>query len=76
MANRLEFQQLALKKIDEAKALLAAGFPEGSHYLAGYVLSFPLKRLFVNILILMISLMEIMLMIEYVIRTRLISIRI
>ena len=41
--NRNDFQQLAELRIQEAKALLAAGFPEGAYYLAGYAVECALK---------------------------------
>jgi HEPN domain-containing protein len=41
--NRIDFQQLAELRLKEAKALLAAGFPEGAYYLAGYAIESGLK---------------------------------
>jgi HEPN domain-containing protein len=41
--NRSEFQGLADLRLKEAKALLAAGFPEGAYYLAGYAVECALK---------------------------------
>jgi hypothetical protein len=41
--NRADFQQLANLRIAEAKALLAAGFPAGAYYLAGYAVECALK---------------------------------
>lgn len=34
--NRADFQRLCQLRLQESKALLAAGFPEGAYYLAGY----------------------------------------
>jgi hypothetical protein len=34
--NRSDFQQLAELRLRESRSLLAAGFPEGAYYLAGY----------------------------------------
>ena len=34
--TRADLQALALVRLEEAKALLAAGFPSGAYYLAGY----------------------------------------
>lgn len=41
--NRTDFQQLAELRLKEANALLAAGFPEGAFYLAGYAVECALK---------------------------------
>lgn len=41
--NRADFQQLANLRIAEAKALLAAGFPAGAYYLAGYAIECAIK---------------------------------
>ncbi len=41
--NRINFQELAELRLRESKALLAAGFPEGAYYLAGYVIECALK---------------------------------
>jgi HEPN domain-containing protein len=41
--NRNDFQQLSELRLKEAKALLAAGFPEGAYYLAGYAVECALK---------------------------------
>jgi HEPN domain-containing protein len=41
--NRADFQQLAELRLQEAKALLAAGFPDGAYYLAGYAVECALK---------------------------------
>jgi len=41
--NRRDFQQLADLRIEEAKALFAAGFPEGAYYLGGYSVECALK---------------------------------
>jgi HEPN domain-containing protein len=41
--NRNDFQRLAELKHKEAKTLLAAGFPEGAYYLAGYAIECALK---------------------------------
>ncbi len=41
--NRNDFQQLSELRAKEAKALLAAGFPEGAYYLAGYAVECALK---------------------------------
>lgn len=43
MPTRIEFQQMAFKKIEEAKALLASNLPDGAFYIAGYALEFSLK---------------------------------
>jgi HEPN domain-containing protein len=41
--NRDDFQKLSELRLKEAKALLAAGFPEGAYYLAGYAVECALK---------------------------------
>ena len=41
--NRVDLQQLANLRIAEAKALLAAGFPAGAYYLAGYAVECAIK---------------------------------
>lgn len=41
--NRLDFQNLSSMRLREARALLAAGFPEGAYYLAGYAVECALK---------------------------------
>jgi hypothetical protein len=41
--NRIEFHRLAELRLEEAKALLAARFPEGAYYLAGYAVERALK---------------------------------
>jgi len=41
--NRAELQALADLRLSEAKALLAAGCPDGSYYLAGYAVECALK---------------------------------
>ncbi len=41
--NRSDFQQLTSLRLDEAKALLAAGFPDGAYYLAGYAVECAFK---------------------------------
>jgi HEPN domain-containing protein len=41
--NRNDFQRLSELRIKEARALLAAGFPEGAYYLAGYAVECALK---------------------------------
>jgi HEPN domain-containing protein len=41
--NRIDFQQLAELRLKEAKALLAADFPDGAYYLAGYSVECALK---------------------------------
>jgi HEPN domain-containing protein len=41
--NRDDFQQIALTRLKEAKALLSAGFSDGAYYLGGYVVEFALK---------------------------------
>jgi len=41
--NRADFQQLAERRLQESKALLNAGFPDGAYYLAGYAVECALK---------------------------------
>lgn len=41
--NRIDFQRLADLRLKEAKALLAAEFPDGAYYLAGYAVECALK---------------------------------
>jgi HEPN domain-containing protein len=41
--NRNDFQRLAELRLKEARALQAAGFPEGAYYLAGYAVECALK---------------------------------
>ena len=41
--NRADFQQLANIRIAEAQAFLAAGFPAGAYYLAGYAVECAIK---------------------------------
>jgi HEPN domain-containing protein len=41
--NRVDFQIIAELRLKEAKALLAAGFSDGSYYLAGYAVECALK---------------------------------
>src|SRR4051812_7843170 len=41
--NRNDLQLLAATRLAEAKALLAAGFPAGAYYLAGYAVECALK---------------------------------
>jgi HEPN domain-containing protein len=41
--NRIDFQKVAETRLQESKALLAAGFPEGAYYLAGYAVECALK---------------------------------
>jgi HEPN domain-containing protein len=41
--NRADFQRLADLRIEESRALLAAGFPDGAYYLAGYAVECALK---------------------------------
>jgi HEPN domain-containing protein len=41
--NRKDFQVLSSVRLKEAKALLKAGFPDGSYYLAGYAVECALK---------------------------------
>lgn len=41
--NRVDFQNIAGIRLRESKALLAAGCPDGSYYLAGYAVECALK---------------------------------
>ena len=41
--NRIDFQEIAEIRLQESRALLAAGFPEGAYYLAGYAVECALK---------------------------------
>ena len=41
--NRFDFQQIAELRLEESRALLAAGFSEGAYYLAGYAVECALK---------------------------------
>jgi len=41
--NRIDFQKVAETRLQESKALLTAGFPEGAYYLAGYAVECALK---------------------------------
>jgi HEPN domain-containing protein len=41
--NRNDFQEITEVGLRESKALLAAGFPEGAYYLAGYAVECALK---------------------------------
>jgi hypothetical protein len=41
--NRVDFQSIAEIRLTESKALLAAGFADGSYYLAGYAVECALK---------------------------------
>jgi HEPN domain-containing protein len=41
--NRNDFQRLAELRLQEARALLAAEFPDGAYYLAGYAVECALK---------------------------------
>lgn len=41
--NRTDFQRLSKLRLQESNALLAAGFPEGAYYLAGYAVECALK---------------------------------
>ena len=41
--NRKDFHQLAELRLKEARALLAAEFPDGAYYLAGYAVECGLK---------------------------------
>jgi len=41
--NRSDFQQLSDVRLQESKTLLAAGFPDGAYYLAGYAVECALK---------------------------------
>jgi HEPN domain-containing protein len=41
--NRIDFQEIAELRLNESRALLADGFPEGAYYLAGYAVECALK---------------------------------
>jgi HEPN domain-containing protein len=41
--NRTELQLIAETRLQESRALLAAGFPDGAYYLAGYAVECALK---------------------------------
>lgn len=41
--TRTDFQQIAELRLRESRALLAAGFPDGAYYLAGYAVECALK---------------------------------
>src|SRR5450432_3744277 len=41
--NRTDFQKLSETRLQESRALLAAGFPDGKYYLAGYAIECALK---------------------------------
>jgi HEPN domain-containing protein len=41
--NREDFQRVSEIRLRESRALLAAGFPEGAYYLAGYAVECALK---------------------------------
>ena len=41
--NRKDFQNLSELRLQESKALLAAGLPDGAYYLAGYVIECAFK---------------------------------
>lgn len=41
--NRTDFQRLSNTRLQEARALLTAGLPEGAYYLAGYAVECALK---------------------------------
>lgn len=41
--NRSDFQALSDLRLQESRSLLAAGFPEGAYYLAGYAVECALK---------------------------------
>ena len=41
--NRADLQEIAELRIRESRALLAAGFPDGAYYLAGYAVECALK---------------------------------
>ncbi len=41
--NRIDLQKIAEMRLQESKALLNAGFPEGAYYLAGYAVECALK---------------------------------
>jgi len=41
--NRLDFQKVAETRLQEAKALLDSGFPDGAYYLGGYAVECAFK---------------------------------
>ena len=41
--NRSDFQEIAVLRLRESRALLDAGFPDGAYYLAGYAVECALK---------------------------------
>ena len=41
--NRIDFQKIAELRLRESRVLLAAGFPDGAYYLAGYAVECALK---------------------------------
>jgi HEPN domain-containing protein len=41
--NRIDFQEIAELRLQESRALLVAGLPEGAYYLAGYAVECALK---------------------------------
>lgn len=41
--NRTDFQEITEVRLQESKALLAAGYPDGAYYLAGYAVECALK---------------------------------
>jgi len=41
--NRVDLQEIAERRVRESSALLAAGFPDGAYYLAGYAVECALK---------------------------------
>ena len=41
--NRADFQEISETRLQEAKVLLDAGFPDGAYYLAGYAVECALK---------------------------------
>jgi HEPN domain-containing protein len=41
--NRLDLQKIAEIRLQESRALLAAGYPDGAYYLAGYAVECALK---------------------------------
>ena len=43
MPTRIEFQELASLRFDEANTRLAQNYPDGAFYLAGYVVEYALK---------------------------------
>jgi hypothetical protein len=49
--TRIEFQQLAERRLVEAKALLNLGFWDGAYYLAGYAVELGLKACIIKMLL-------------------------